>query len=104
MTEPISFRTHCPDCGAKETYVKGQGMIIPHQQDCPRWDRVGRALLAKHSRANYPPKSGCKFCHGTGERPDGRPCICIFVDHSFSDEAAKAIGEAAKKALKDMRG
>lgn len=56
-------------------------------------------------RANYAPRPGCKHCGGTGEklsRP-GYPCICIFVNHEFCDEAASMLGSVAKQILADLK-
>lgn len=67
------------------------------------------ALKAKYPGMNHAPREGCKFCGGTGEKPNSlRPdekmcCICIFVDHDFADEAASMIGNFAKRELKKMR-
>ena len=68
--------------------------------------------LAKYPTSHYDPKPDCKSCHGKGERSitmpsDGRVvvscCICIFVDHEFSEDMGKQIGAIAKKELSKLR-
>ena len=69
-------------------------------------------------KAKYAPKADCKHCGGTGinakaskiaekqklDKKQSQPCICVYVDHKFSDEARKLLGEAAKKLLKKNVG
>ena len=69
----------------------------------------------KYPTAHYDPDPECRFCKGRGERtikpktPDEEPfdtcCICIFVGGPREDreEIARALGNAAKKALADLR-
>lgn len=58
---------------------------------------------------NYEPNPSCKFCKGSGEKPiKSRPgdltfCICLFVDHSASDEVGEMIGKTAKKILDEIK-
>ena len=53
----------------------------------------------------HDPNPECAFCHGTGERDiKSRPgektfCICLFVDHSVSDEIGQSLGQFATKQL-----
>lgn len=58
-------------------------------------------------KVKYAPKPDCKHCGGTGVNEKAskiaekqnllkrakQPCICVFVDHEFSDEARKLLGE-----------
>lgn len=51
---------------------------------------------------NYEPKSDCVFCNGTGKKfvekhNQSYPCICLFVDHNYSEEVGKVLSETAKK-------
>ena len=65
-------------------------------------------LKAKYKieSAKYEPKPDCLFCKGTGERPiKSRPtektfCICLYVDHSASDEIGQMLGKHATDMLK----
>lgn len=62
---------------------------------------------AKFPNANHAPDLTCKKCQGKGYFDfQGRemPCICIFVSHDFKSEAAKLIGEFARKELKKLQG
>lgn len=57
----------------------------------------------------HDPKPDCVFCHGTGEKwvkkhNQGYPCICIFVDHEYSEELGTMIGQTAKTILKEEFG
>lgn len=55
-------------------------------------------------RANYAPRENCKWCNGTGIKSNkpGMPCICIFVDHSQCDWAAKALAKVAKQVAQEL--
>jgi hypothetical protein len=51
---------------------------------------------------NLPPNPDCKFCNGTGEKwvekhNQGYPCVCLFIDHQYSDELGTMLSETAKK-------
>lgn len=69
-------------------------------------------IKEKYPDANYLPDSECQKCKGRGEWHDNnrkkyiktgmRPCICIFVEHSFAPEAAKMLSELASSELKKM--
>lgn len=58
---------------------------------------------------NHEPNPNCKFCKGSGEKPiKSRPgdltfCICLFVDHSASDEIGTSLGQFATKQLEEMK-
>ena len=68
--------------------------------------------------AKYEPNPDCKFCKGTGEKPLKRKrhniltgeelpdthtfCICLYVDHSASNEIGGMLGSFAKKQLEKM--
>lgn len=63
----------------------------------------------KYPRANHPPREGCKYCDGTGDkrrsptvRP-GVPCICIFVSHDLCDFAAESLAETVRKIREEMK-
>lgn len=59
----------------------------------------------------YEPNPACKFCHGAGEKKikSGRRkgeltfCVCLFVDHSASDEIGTMLSDFAKRKLDEMR-
>lgn len=69
-------------------------------------------------RATREPNPSCKFCKGTGEKPlvkrrknvrTGRPtdethtfCICLFIDHSASDDIGDSLSEFATQQLDKM--
>lgn len=58
--------------------------------------------IAKYPDSHHDPKSDCKFCGGTGERFIKKSdittcCICIFVDHGWSEQLGTQIGEFARK-------
>lgn len=56
---------------------------------------------------NYDPNPACKFCNGSGEKIVKRTgkltfCICLFVDHSASDDIGTLLGKFATDQLKRM--
>lgn len=58
---------------------------------------------------NFPPKSDCRFCKGTGKRyvekhDQDYPCICLFVDHRYCEEMGLQLSETAKKIKQEMFG
>lgn len=59
--------------------------------------------------AKHEPKTDCWHCKGSGERPiKSRPhqltfCICLYVDHSASNEIGASLGQHASRMLKEMR-
>lgn len=59
-----------------------------------------RAKYRLGDGAKYEPKHDCTFCHGTGERVaksgERRFCICLFVSHDMSDEAAVMLSKVAR--------
>jgi len=71
------------------------------------------SIQEKVPKAKYPPKEGCKRCKGTGfiklkpelQQKLGKTevtCICLFVDHEYSDELGNMLGEFATQELKKL--
>lgn len=61
-----------------------------------------QAKYPKTKGLKYEPREKCRFCGGTGETRKGhlvRPCICVFVQHDFVDQAAAGLARAAKSLL-----
>jgi hypothetical protein len=54
-------------------------------------------------RLKYPPNESCKFCSGTGLKKSGSFCICLFVNHSYSDSIGRELCNFAKKKLKELK-
>jgi len=59
-------------------------------------------------RAHYEPNPNCNRCHGEGEYLSKKTgemhfCICLFIEPSFSNEAASILGNFAQKELKKMK-
>ena len=57
--------------------------------------------------AKYEPKPDCRHCGGAGERElkDGSMmfCLCLFVEHSASDEIGSMLGQTAREMLREIR-
>ena len=63
-------------------------------------------LKAKYPTSHHPPKKDCYKCKGTGEilvKEHLYACICLFVDHEFSNEIGKHIGAKAKQLKKEFK-
>lgn len=58
-----------------------------------------KMINKKFRNTRHPPREGCKYCGGTGERiaKPGFPCICLYVDHDICDFAAESLAETATK-------
>lgn len=52
--------------------------------------------------AQYEPKTDCKFCNGTGERPNNRFCICLYVSPELSEFAGETLAKTAKKLMEEF--
>ena len=65
-------------------------------------------IRKKYPTCHYEPDPSCYKCHGSGEfitKNDGmsHACICIYIQHDYSEEIGKALGKWAGEQLKSLR-
>lgn len=61
---------------------------------------------AKYPGSKHNPKPNCKHCQATGEivKPKRTiSCICMYVDHDLSDQAADMLSNLVKKLKAEIK-